>query len=443
MAFHSIAIFILIVIFVVGTVRPVNLGALALVATFVLGGLVAGEDMRTIYAGFPADLFVLLVGVTYLFGIASKNGSIEWLANAAARLIRGKRALLPWIIFFVSAVPATVGALGPPAVAMLAPVCLRLAKKYNINPKLAGLMIMHGSTAANFSPVNPLGAIVNGIVQRSGFQTNPLALFAASFAYNVVLAVVIYLLFGGIELMRRNRARTAVAVAHAYATVHNTSDTGRASTGIQPMSSPADLEPPPQMNLIRAVTLTCIVAAATGALVFRLDLGMLTLCAGVLLHLVSPSTSKGALSKVSWTVVLLICGIVTYMSLLQRMGTITFIGQAIVNIGEPKLAAFLLCAIAAATSAFASSTGIMGALIPMSVPLLSTGQVSIMGAVIALAISTTVVDSSPFSNVGAVVLANYEEAEQEEMYRTTLRWGLAMVVTAPIATWFLFILTTS
>ena len=34
-----------------------------------------GQDIRTLYSGFPVDLFVLLFGVTYLFGIASVNGT--------------------------------------------------------------------------------------------------------------------------------------------------------------------------------------------------------------------------------------------------------------------------------------------------------------------------------------------------------------------------------
>jgi di/tricarboxylate transporter len=444
MTVHLIAILTLILVFVVGTVRPINLGALALVATFAVGTLAAGEDVRTIYSGFPPDLFLLLLGVTYLFGIASVNGTIEWVVNSAARMIRGNVALLPWIIFVVSAVPATAGALGPPAVAMLAPVFLRLAKKYDIDPRLAGLMIMHGSAAGNFSPVNPLGAIINSIVQRSGFAINPFALFAAGFAYNIVLGVVIYVVFGGLKLARRESVPDEVAVAVGVGSVpHSRNPEIRSDPASSPrLIKPLDFESH-HLTPIRAVTLVCIIAAATGALVFRLDLGVLALGAALLLQLISPSTSKGAFNKVSWSVVLLISGIVTYMALLQRIGTITFIGKSIVSVGEPQLAAFLLSAIAAATSAVASSAGLLGALIPMSVPLLSTGQVSILGVVIALSISATVVDSSPFSNVGAVVLANYEETEQESMYRAMILWALAMVLTAPIATWLLFVFTTS
>ena len=48
MSVHLIAIFTLLVIFGLGTLRPVNLGALALVATFAVGEIVAGEDAKKI-----------------------------------------------------------------------------------------------------------------------------------------------------------------------------------------------------------------------------------------------------------------------------------------------------------------------------------------------------------------------------------------------------------
>ena len=82
----------------------------------------------------------------------------------------------------------------------------------------------------------------------------------------------------------------------------------------------------------------------------------------------------------------------------------------------------------------------LGRLIPLSVPLLSTGEVAVAGVVIALAICATVVDASPFSSVGALVLANSPETEQERMFRDLFAWGMAMVVSAPLATWASFIL---
>lgn len=153
MSDQVISLVVLLVVFALGTVRPVSLGALALVATFAVGILVAGEDYKTAISGFPIDVFVLLFGVTYLFGIASVNGTIEWLVNSAARLVRGNRTAIPWMLFLLAAIPTTAGAAGPACVALLAPIALGLAARHDISPRLAGLMVVNGSNSGNFSPL--------------------------------------------------------------------------------------------------------------------------------------------------------------------------------------------------------------------------------------------------------------------------------------------------
>jgi hypothetical protein len=50
------------------------------------------------------------------------------------------------------------------------------------------------------------------------------------------------------------------------------------------------------------------------------------------------------------------------------------------------------------------------------------------------------VDSTPFSSVGALTLANAAEVDRRPLYRTMLAWGMSMAVTAPVLTWLLFVL---
>jgi hypothetical protein len=109
-------------------------------------------------------------------------------------------------------------------------------------------------------------------------------------------------------------------------------------------------------------------------------------------------------------------------------------------LSTPLVTALLLCAVGAVTSAFASSAGILGAMIPLAIPLMTLGGIGPTALVIALAISATVVDSTPFSTVGALVVANTDAEERAHVYRGLLIWGAAMVVTAPLVTCALFVL---
>ena len=65
--------------------------------------------------GFPSDLFVILVGVTYLFALAKDNGTVDWLVAQAVRAVRGRVALIPWVMFGVTAVLTAIGAASPAA----------------------------------------------------------------------------------------------------------------------------------------------------------------------------------------------------------------------------------------------------------------------------------------------------------------------------------------
>ena len=133
-----ISILVLVVVFVIATTRSVNMGALAFAAAFAVGELVADLDADGIFAGFPGDLFVVLVGVTYLFAIARANGTTDWLVHASIRLVRGRVALIPWVMFAITGALTAIGAVSPAAVAIVAPIALSFAARYGISPLLMG-----------------------------------------------------------------------------------------------------------------------------------------------------------------------------------------------------------------------------------------------------------------------------------------------------------------
>jgi di/tricarboxylate transporter len=445
LSIHVIGVIGLVLIFIIGTVRPINLGALSLVMTFLVGTIFVGESVMEMYSGFPVDLFVLLAGVTYLFAIATNNGTVERIVEGAAHLVKDRRALIPWIVFVVAALPAMAGALGSAGVALLAPLSLRLARRYDIDRRMIGLMVVHGAASGNFSPLNVLGAIVHQGVARNRLEISSSALFLGNIAYNVVLGVVIYLVFGGLRLAKPEAkdppsvlvgtgAKVSVSDAHDF----EVSPTD-AACGL-----PADLagrvEPHPgRRGLDQVCTLLTLLAIAVAALVFGLNIGFLAFGAAVMLQLVFPASSGEADKKIAWGVVLLICGIVTYVAALQRYGTVQAVGDNIAGLGTPLVTGLLICGVAAVTSAFASSAGILGAMIPLAVPFMARGDIGTTSLVVALAISATAVDATPFSTVGALVVANAEDEERPQIYRGLLLWGAAMVITAPLLTWLIFI----
>ncbi|MER8001427.1 SLC13 family permease [Streptomyces sp. NPDC095613] len=428
MSAELISILVLVVVFVIATTRSINMGALAFAAAFGVGQLAAGLDADGIFAGFPGDLFVVLVGVTYLFAIARANGTTDWLVHAAIRLVRGRIALIPWVMFAVAGVLTGIGAVSPAAVAIVAPIALSFAARHGISPLLMGAMVVHGAQGGGFSPISIYGSIVNGIVAREKLPGSELTLFLASLVANVLIAGVVFVLCGGLKLSSRQDGAKRRTVGTA-------GEEGRPETERQETDRP-EAE---RLTPARIATLGALVALVVAVLGFDLDAGLSSVTLAVLLSAFWPDTSRKAVSQIAWPTVLLICGVLTYVGVLEEMGTIDYAGDAVSDIGVPLLAAVLLCYIGALVSAFASSVGIMGALIPLAVPFLAQGEIGAVGMVAALAISATVVDVSPFSTNGALVLAAAPDVDRERFFRQLMVYGGIVVAAVPAAVWLVLV----
>ncbi|MBD9723680.1 SLC13 family permease [Streptomyces caniscabiei] len=452
-----ISILVLAVVFVIATTRSVNMGALAFAAAFGVGELVADLDADGIFAGFPGDLFVVLVGVTYLFAIARANGTTDWLVHAAIRLVRGRVALIPWVMFFLTAALTAIGAVSPAAVAIVAPIALSFASRYGISPLLMGAMVVHGAQGGGFSPISIYGTIVNGIVERENLPGNELFLFLTSLIANLVIAGVVFVLFGGLKLTSAPvaapapaSAASASASASATATATSTAPPPASASVSEPDpdSTPAPAPAPapasapePDTPLTPAITatLTSLAALVVAVLAFDLDAGLTAVTLAALLSALWPDDSRKAVTQIAWSTVLLICGVLTYVGVLDEMGTITWAGEGVGGIGIPLLAAVLLCYIGAVVSAFASSVGIMGALIPLAVPFLAQGEIGAVGMIAALAVSATVVDVSPFSTNGALVLAAAPDVDRERFFRQLMIYGGIVVAVVPAVVWLVLV----
>ncbi|TLS46519.1 hypothetical protein FE633_09410 [Streptomyces montanus] len=445
MSAELISILVLVVVFVIATTRSINMGALAFAAAFGVGELVADLDAEQIFAGFPGDLFVVLVGVTYLFAIARANGTTDWLVHASIRLVGGRIVLIPWVMFVLTGALTAIGAVSPAAVAIVAPLALSFAVRYEISPLLMGAMVVHGAQGGGFSPISIYGSIVNGIVERENLPGNEVALFLASLVVNLVIAGVVFVLFGGLKL--KGGAEVAQAKIKAKSKAKAKAEVGAdaSATGqhgqeaAQQASQEASQEPAPEddtrLNPARIATLAALVALVVAVLAFDLDAGLTSITLAVLLSACWPEDSRSAVSQIAWPTVLLICGVLTYVGVLDEMGTIDWAGEGVSGIGIPLLSSVLLCYIGAVVSAFASSVGIMGALIPLAVPFLAQGEIGAVGMVAALAVSATVVDVSPFSTNGALVLAAAPGVDRERFFRQLMVYGGIVVAVVPAVVW--------
>lgn len=440
-----LSIIILAAMFLLATVLPLNMGALAFVGAFLLGALVLGMSTNEILANFPGGLFLTIVGVTYLFAIAQNNGTIDLLVRGAVRLVGSRVALIPWVMFAITAVITAVGALSPAAVAIIAPIALSFAGKYKISPLLMGMMVIHGAQAGGFSPIAVYGVTVNGILAKTDLAFSPTALFLTSLIFNTLIALVLFVVLGGRALLSSRVGHFVEQAAEARMAVSVGAKAGDVAfkgfgSGMYGPRDPAGdgvaATKDRSERIPQLVTIAGLIVLAVVALGFKMDVGFVSITIAIVLALVSPAAQKGAINKISWSTVLLICGMLTFVGVLEEAGTIEFVSNGVAGLGMPLLAALLICFIGAVVSAFASSTAILAALIPLAVPFLSTGEIGAVGVICALAVAATIVDVSPFSTNGALVLANAPEGvDKDKFYKQILGYSGIVIVAGPILAW--------
>ncbi len=425
--------------FVIATALPINMGALGFAFAFLIGTLFVGMSANDILGGFPGDLFVTLVGITYLFGIAQNNGTIDWLVQACVRAVRGRIAAIPWVMFAVSALLTSIGAVSPAAVAIIAPIALRFAAQYKINPLLMGIMVIHGAQGGGFSPISIYGGITNQVVERAGLPGDEMSLFLASLFFNLAISIVAFFALGG------HRSVSVAANGHDSAFGPGVSVDIRGHGGHEAADPHyrarelSEVAPSGRPDMEQTLTMIGLASLAVLALVFSLNVGLVAMCVAVVLALVCPRGQKGAIDKVAWSTVLLIAGVITYIGVLQEAGAIDYVANSVALLAVPLLVALLLCYIGGIVSAFASSVGVLGATIPLAVPFLMTGEVGTPGMIAALAVSSTIVDVSPFSTNGALVVANAQNVDKDRFFRTLLIYSALIVAAGPLLAWAVFV----
>lgn len=470
MSVHIISLVVLLLMFVLASFLPFNLGILALVAAFVIGSA-TGLDPDAVIAGFPGDLFVLIVGVTYLFALAQENGTLQRIIDLSMRMVGNRIAAIPWLMFALAAFIAAAGALSAASVAIVAPIALRFAAQHKMNPLLMGLMVVQGATAGAFSPLSPFGAITNGLLTGNGLPSQPMGLFLNSLLFNVMAACVVFVVFGGVRLLRGQNAfssEPAAATVPATAASVGPGTMARPAPGVAVDEQDTDEESkldgsgtgsgdgnkvddtgtePDEDNKLedrknvphQIATFVAIVGLLVSTMAFGLDVGFVALTAAVLLTLLSPNRYVDCVKQLPWSAVLLVCGVITYVGVLEEIGTIDYLSNLLTSSGSPLVTALAASYIGGVISAFASTAGVLGASIPLAVPVLEQGMLPMLGTISAIGIASSVVDVSPLSTNGALLVANQRSMDSRVFFRRLLMWAVAVIVIAPLLCWLIFV----
>lgn len=448
MSLSLIAFLVLVAAFAVGSFTKINAGLLATVAAFGVGTLLAGMSVKDVIGQFPAGLFFILVGATLLFAIVRINGTIDLLAYWAERLAGDRKILVPILMFLLTAALASAGAFTPAAIAIVAPVGLALGTRFGISTLAMGLVIVQGANAGAFSPVNPFGVLGNKMLDGAGASDGSFKLYAYCFIFNAILAVIAYVLVQAIMKRRAARAGVDNAINNdgGADAPSGSSVSGPGGAGTAVLTAPASvvtgIRTRPEKvaaTPMRILTLVGIASLLVLTTVLGLDVGVASLVIAAVLIVLDSSVQKPAVESMPWSAIILVTGIVTYVGMLEKMGALKELQEGIAGLGNSSLAALIASYVVAIVSAFASTTGTLGVISPVIEPIAMDPLLTPVGVVTAIAISSSVVDVSPMSTSGALLMASAQPKDERMFFRALLLWAIAMIGVVPLLVWFLFV----
>lgn len=412
------------IVIAIGTLTDIDLGLLAFFGAIILGVYVAGYTVADVYAGFPTSLSLQLVATFFMAGAAKEAGLVEWLVNLATRLSAGRAWTLPWAVYLTAVGLMSVNVSALPILTIVGTDIIRSA---GIPMFLMGVMIAQGHQAGLFSPVAPYGLIIDGQVRDAGLPSIALPLWLLTALAYLLITIVAFWFFGGRQLLARKGAL-------AGQTCSGPGGSGAVGGALDRDSATPSIRPSFRQALALLSIFGAVVVDAAGG-----ELAVAAFAAALVILAFLPKQRRvSAFKSIQWPAIALISGMLTLVAVVTKMGTISYVVEAAKGLGSPILFSLAINYIAAITSSFASSVGLVTALTPAVLPFVQDGSLGAAGALAAIGVCTTVVDISPFSIVGATILgiaSMQDGVDAGSLRRKMLRYtAIVCLVVPPILT---------
>lgn len=396
-----------------GFFRKMNTG-LVCIGFALLLGKIAGMADRDIIGGFNYSLFLMLLGVTYLFGLAEINGTLKLLTRKIT-VLAGKHTYMIPVVMYVFA--TVLSALGPgtiPTTAIMMVFGMTLAVEMKINPAMLAAIIFLGAAGGGMSPLAATGIIGLDLCQGFGLTGIELPLLVNGVLSSTVYAALVYVAFGGYKL--------------------------KSDVVLQFSDIPA-------FNKEQIVTLVGIASMVGLVMLFKVNVGLASFTVAMVLSFLRVSDEEQALKKIPWGTLLLICGVGVLMNVIIALGGIDLLSASLASVMSAKTATTILGVTAGVMSWFSSTSGVvMPTLIPTIPHIIQQMSISVNPVewVTAISMVSNTAGISPLSTGGALALAAYSAeagaaaGELDRLFIKMFSISAAGVVTLSILAYFGF-----
>jgi Na+/H+ antiporter NhaD/arsenite permease-like protein len=404
----------LIIAVTLSCVTSVNVGVVSLALAWIVGVYLGGMSMADVLEGFPTQLFVTLAGVTLLFSMAQRNGTLERVTERVVRLCRGHAGLLPIMFFFVAIALSSIGPGSIGSAALLAPPAMAVASRAGIPLFLMAIMVGNGALAGSLSPFAPTGVVANGVMARIGLPGLEWQTYTNNAIAHTLVAFAGYGLFGGWRLFR---------------TRHYTA-------GAEPLQQTVQAFEPRHW-----LTLAVIATLLAGVAGFEMQVGMMALAAAALLSLARVVDEKDAIRNMPWGVIFMVSGVTVLISLMEKTQGLNLFTDLLVRLSTNESVTAVVAFVTGVVSVYSSTSGVvLPAFLPTVPGLIERlGDLDPLRVASAMTVGAHLVDMSPLSTTGALCLAAVPPGlDSRTLFNRLLAWGLSMTVVGAGLCWWMF-----
>jgi len=419
-----ISLVALLIAITLSMLTSVNVGVVSLAFAWLVGVYLGGMPLNTVIGTFPVQLFLTLVGVTLLFGMAGINGTLGRVAARAVRACRGNAGVIPVMFFVIAVALSSIGPGNIATTAILAPMAMAVGARAAVPPFLMALMVGNGAQAGALSPFAPTGVIVNGIMERIGLAGYELQTYGNNLFAHAIVTFAAYLLFGGLKLFTRRSVEPQLSQSD--------------QAGARAEDELIEAEPFEWIHWLTVAVLTTLVLVVV---FFEMNVGMAALTGAAFLSLMGAGNEKEAIKKMPWGVVIMVCGVTVLIGVLEKTQGMSLFADLLAKISTPDTVTLTIAFVTGLVSVYSSTSGVVLPAFLPTVPALAQqlGGADPLAIASAMYVGGHLVDLSPLSTIGALCIAALPpEADAKKLFNQLLAWGLSMMVVGALLCWVLF-----